>query len=96
MKRIEIYAHAGPFAENKDVARDLRLREIIPALDKGDDVVLSFEKVDAVTQSFIHALISDLMRKRGADVLDHLEFKSCNETVKKIISIVVDYMQEGA
>jgi hypothetical protein len=56
---------------------------------------LSFEKVDAVTQSFIHALISDLMRKRGAEVLDHLEFKSCNDTAKKIITIVVDYMQEG-
>jgi hypothetical protein len=96
MKRIEIYAHAGAFAENKDVARALRLKEIIPALDKGEDVVLGFERVDVVTQSFIHALISDLIRKRGADILDHLEFKSCNDTVKKIITIVVDYMQEGA
>ena len=96
MKRIEIHAHAGSFAENKDAARDLRLKEIIPALDKGEDVVLNFERVDAVTQSFIHALISDLMRKRGSDVLDHLEFKSCNDTVKKIITMVVDYMQEGA
>ncbi|HAH05218.1 MAG TPA: hypothetical protein DCM05_01635 [Elusimicrobia bacterium] len=96
MKRIEIHAHAGAFAENKDAARDLRLKEIIPALDKGESVVLSFERVDAVTQSFIHALISDLIRKRGVDVLDRLEFKSCNDTVKKIISIVVDYMQEGA
>ena len=95
MKRIEIHAHAGPFAENKDVARDLRLKEIIPALDTGEDVILSFEKVDAVTQSFIHALISDLLRKRGSDVLDHLEFKACNDTVKKMITIVVDYMQEG-
>lgn len=95
MKRIEIHSHAGAFAENKDVARDLRLKEIVPALDRGEDVVLSFEGVDAVTQSFIHALISDLMRKRGGEVLDHLEFKSCNETVRKIITIVVDYMQEG-
>lgn len=95
MKRIEIFPHAGAFAENKDVARDLRLKEIIPALDRGEDVLLNFERVDAVTQSFIHALISDLMRKRGSAVLDHLEFKSCNETVRKIISIVVDYMQEG-
>lgn len=96
MKPIEIHAHAGSFAENKDVARDLRLREIIPALDRGEDVVLNFERVDAVTQSFIHALISDLLRKRGGDVLDHLEFKSCNDTVKKIVTMVVDYMQEGA
>jgi hypothetical protein len=95
MKRIDVFAHAGAFAENKDVARDLRVKEILPALERNEDVVLDFKQVDAVTQSFIHALISDLLRKRGSDVLDHVEFKSCNETVKKIITIVADYMQEG-
>ncbi|PIR19673.1 MAG: hypothetical protein COV48_00665 [Elusimicrobia bacterium CG11_big_fil_rev_8_21_14_0_20_64_6] len=95
MKKIEIRAYAGAFAENKDTARDLRLNEIIPALEKKEEVVLNFTGVDATTQSFIHALISDLLRKYGSDVLDRIEFKSCNDTVKKIITIVVDYMQEG-
>ena len=96
MRRIEIRARAGAFAENKDIARELRLREIISALEKNEDVVLDFAGVDATTQSFIHALISDLIRKYGNDVLYHIEFKSCNEHVRKIIGIVVDYMQEGA
>lgn len=95
MKRIELLRLVGPFAENKDIARKIRLEEILPALEGGEDVVLDFSGVDAATQSFMHALISDLMRKRGAGVLDRLEFKSCNETVRKIVSIVVDYMQEG-
>lgn len=95
MKHIIIFEKAGSFAENKDIARDLRLQEIIPALEQNTDVVLDFEKVDAVTQSFIHALISDLFRNYGNNVLDHITFKSCNDTVKKIINIVVDYMQEG-
>ncbi|MBI5242315.1 MAG: STAS-like domain-containing protein [Elusimicrobia bacterium] len=95
MKRIEIRVHAGAFAENKDIARDLRLKELIPSLEKNEDIVLDFEGVEAATQSFIHALISDLLRKYGGDVLDRVEFKSCNDTVKKIITIVVDYMQEG-
>ncbi len=95
MKRIDMHARAGAFAENKDVARDLRLKEIIPALDAKEVVVLDFARVDAATQSFIHALISDLLRKYGSAVLDRIEFKSCDETVKKIITIVVDYMQEG-
>jgi len=94
--RIDIRARAGAFAENKDAAREMRLNEILPALEKGENVVLDFTGVDAATQSFVHALISDLLRKRGAAVLDHLEFKSCNDTVRKIIAIVVDYMQEGA
>ncbi len=95
MKQIEIRAHAGVFAENKDTARDLRLSEIIPALEQKEGVVLNFAGVDATTQSFIHALISDLLRKYGSAVLDRIEFQSCNDTVKKIIIIVVDYMQEG-
>ena len=96
MKRISILDRAGGFAENKDVARDIRMREIIPALEGKEDVVLDFEGVGAATQSFVHALISDILRKHGNEALDHISFKSCNDTIRKIISIVVDYMQEGA
>ena len=95
MKRVMIFDKAGAFAENKDVARDIRLNEIIPALTKNEEVMLDFEKVGAATQSFIHALISDVLRRHGSDVLERMTFKSCNETIKKIINIVVDYMQEG-
>lgn len=94
MKFIAIFNRAGAFAENKDVARDIRTQEIIPTLEKKEEVILDFERVEAATQSFIHALISDILRKYGNDALDHLTFKSCNDTVKKIINIVVDYMQE--
>lgn len=95
MKQISIFAHAGAFAENKDVARNLRINELIPALEGNEEILLDFERVDAATQSFVHALISDLLRRYGSNVLDRIQFKSCNETVKKIITIVTDYMQEG-
>lgn len=95
MKPITVFNRAGAFAENKDIARAIRLQEIIPALENNEDAILDFTQVDAVTQSFIHALISDVLRKYGNDALDHLAFKACNTTVQKIINIVVDYMQEG-
>lgn len=95
MTNIKLFKRTGSFAENKDLARDIRLNEIIPVLEKGRDIILDFSKVEAATQSFIHALISDLIRKYGNDVLDRIEFKSCNETVQKIIMIVTDYMQES-
>lgn len=82
------------FAENKDIARDIRLTQIIPALEEGQKIILDFEHIDSATQSFVHALISDLMRKYGNDVLDKISFKSCNATIQKIIGIVTDYMQE--
>ena len=95
MKTITIFEKAGSFAENKDTARELRLNEILPALASDEEVVLDFVGVDAATQSFIHALISDVLRKHGSQVLDRISFKSCNETINKIITIVIDYMQEG-
>lgn len=95
MKTISLYAHAGSFAENKDIARGIRLQHIIPALDAGDDVTLDFKDIDGATQSFIHALISDLIRNYGNEVIERLYFKNCNTTVQKIISIVIEYMQEA-
>ena len=94
MKQIILFDRAGAFAENKDIAKEIRIREIIPALDNHEEVVLNFDRVDAATQSFIHALISGVIRKFGSEILDKMSFKSCNDTVKKIINIVVDYMQD--
>ena len=92
---IKIMDLAGAFAENKDLAREIRLNKIIFALEKNEEVILDFDGVEGATQSFIHALISDVIRKRGIEVLDKIYFKNCNETVRKMISIVVDYMQES-
>ena len=94
MTKIKLLPIVGSFAENKDLARDIRLKKIIPALKNKEEVILEFQGIDSATQSFIHALISDLIRKYGIEVLDKIYFKNCNETVKKIINIVVDYMQE--
>jgi hypothetical protein len=95
MIQIRLFDRAGSFAEDKDLARNIRMEQIVPALNRHEEVVLDFKNVDSATQSFIHALISDLIRNYGSEVLDRIGFKSCNDTIRKIISIVVDYMQEG-
>ncbi len=95
MMKIKLLDYVSSFAENKDVAREIRLTKIIPALEKNQEVILDFSGVDSTTQSFIHALISDLIRNYGVEVLDRISFKSCSETVQKIIAMVVEYMQES-
>ena len=92
---IQLLPVVGAFAQNKDKARMIRLEQIMPALEAGQDVRLDFTGVESTTQSFIHALVSEVMRVYGADVLDRVDFKGCNETVQKIIGIVVDYMQQS-
>ncbi len=94
MTEIKIFPKTGSFAEDKDTARKIRIREIVPVLKKDNKIILNFEKVEGTTQSFIHALISEVMRSEGVEILDKIEFKACVETVKSIINIVVDYMQD--
>ena len=92
---IKIYQYSSDIAENKDVARQLRLEQIEPHLKDGEDVILNFENVSSATQSFIHALVSQTLRDFGVDILDKLQFKNCSDKVQTIIEIVVDYVQDG-
>ncbi|MGB3023922.1 MAG: STAS-like domain-containing protein [Candidatus Saccharimonadales bacterium] len=92
---IVIKKYVGEFGENKDVARDIRVQTIMPALEKGRLVKLDFAGVSGATQSFVHALISDAIRTYGDDVYDLLIFVNCNEVIKTIINIVADYMEES-
>ncbi|MCF1193529.1 STAS-like domain-containing protein, partial [Mangrovimonas sp. AS39] len=71
----------------------IRIKKINPILKRGESIELDFEGVTSATQSFIHALISQLIRYYGTEVLDKIQFKNCNNTLKKIIEIVTDYMQ---
>ena len=94
MKTIKLIKKVSSFAENKDIAREIRLNNIIPVLENNETITLDFNGIEAATQSFIHALLSDIIRKYGSEVLDKIFFKNCNNNVKAIIQIVVEYMQE--
>lgn len=94
MTKIKIFEELGvSFAENKDIASRIREEKIVPLLEGKRSVTLDFKGIDSATQSFIHALISDLFRRYGPDFLDKLDFKNCNETVKEVIKVVSRYMQ---
>jgi hypothetical protein len=96
MITISIIEKAGDFAENKDIARDLRLHEITPALKKdSEEIVLDFAGVTGATQSFVHALISELLRQYGDTLFTRLLFKNCNPTIQQVVNIVADYMAES-
>ena len=92
---LKIFDKFGEFAENKNKAKKIRERILEPRVNRGEIICLDFESVNNATQSFVHALISNLLRKYGIDVLDQIEFKNCNETLQTIITIVIDYMQDS-
>jgi hypothetical protein len=90
-----MHSKIGDFAENKEIAKKLRVESIMPSLSMGDEVILDFDKVDGATQSFIHSLVSEPIRQLGDKTFNNLYFKNTNEDIKKIVTIVYRYMQES-
>jgi hypothetical protein len=84
----------GTFAENKDLGRDIRVKKIEPALLEGKQIILDFAGIEGATQSFVHSMISQVIRDNGSNVLECIYFKNCSDAVRAIIDIVVDYMQQ--
>ena len=94
-RTISMKKHIGDFAENKDTAKSLRIMIIMPALQNNHDVTFDFAGVDGATQSFVHALISEPIREFYGTVFDKLHFKNCNATIRAVVEVVYEYMQEG-
>lgn len=92
---IEIKKLVGEFAENKDIAKEIRVNQIMPTLVDGKMVVLDFSGVSGTTQSFIHALISEPIRRFRDMALEKIEYKNCSGIVKEVIMTVSEYMQES-
>jgi len=92
---VHMMKEASDFTEDKDVAARLREECIRPVVKSGRTVTLDFTGVRLATQSFIHALISDVLRRGGEAVLQRIVFKGCTKEVKGIIGTVVQYSLEG-
>ena len=94
-KTIKLKTLIGDFGENKDIAKKLRIEKIMPELSKGNEIILDFSEISGVTQSFIHALVSDPIRELRDTALDNLAYANANKDVREVISIVYRYMQES-
>lgn len=90
---MKVFDSAGDFAGDKDAAALIRDGYIRPALAKGEEAELDFVGVDLATQSFIHALIAGVVRENPNN-LDSIVFKNCNESVRSLVEIVVEYAQD--
>ena len=90
---MKVFDSTGEFAGDKDAAASIRDDFIRPALASKKQVTLDFRGVDLATQSFIHALIAGIVRE-NPDHLESIKFKNCNENVRSLVEIVVEYAQD--
>ncbi len=91
---IKINDICGSFAENKDEAKKIREDFIKKLLPFNEIIILDFIDVDSSTQSFIHALISEVFQNHGESVLKRIHFKGCNKAIQSLITTVINYSLE--
>ncbi|HKG22219.1 MAG TPA: STAS-like domain-containing protein [Blastocatellia bacterium] len=95
MKVIKLQPGIAGFAEDKDQAKSIRKAQLLPALERGERIVLDFRDVKYATQSFIHALLGEALYKYQEELLDRVEFKNCTLQLQSVIELVVDYSLGG-
>lgn len=52
---------------------------------------IDFSQVELATQSFIHALLSEVFRLCGQDAVELIEFAGCNPGVRAVVETVAQY-----
>lgn len=97
MRAVVIRVEGGMsgFTEDKDQARELRKEKILPAVEAGKNVIIDFSEVKNSTQSFVHALIGEVLQHCKETALERLEFRSCNPQLRSLVQLVVDYSLAG-
>lgn len=87
---IDMYNYCGERCEVKLEAINLRERKIIPAIQKGETVVLDFSHAITATHSFLTALLADSIKILGLKSYKQIKIIGANETIRTIIDFVFD------
>lgn len=87
---IDMYNYCGERCEVKLEAINLRERKIIPAIQKGETVILDFSHAITATHSFLTALLADSIKILGLKSYKQIKIIGANETIRTIIDFVFD------
>lgn len=89
---VRVEPDMSTIAQDKDRARIIRTDEILPALAAEQDVWIDLTDVALATQSFMHALLAEPLRKYGAKGLERCSFGCRHQQVKETVRMVVGYV----
>ena len=87
MKEIHLFPLVGSFAENKDIAREIRLEKIMPFI-RNEDIMLNFEKIIKMKNRLISFIIQ---KSKNHPTSEHLtlEYFDCKKGGGIIHNVIV-------
>jgi hypothetical protein len=77
------------FDEDNPAAIRVRNEQLRPRIENGEVVLLDLEGVRAPTQSFVHALLSEVFKIPGS--LARLSFVNCTPSAREVLKAVAAY-----
>ena len=91
MKTVfNMHERFGSFLADGEAANAFRFTEVEPAVANGGYLVLDFNGVTNMTDSFGNALIGTLIKHHPELLSGGLEFKNCNPLMRTLVSMAID------
>ena len=87
---FKMHERFGPFLADGETANAFRFTQVEPAVASGGHVVLDFEGVTNMTDSFGNALIGTLIQHHPELLQSGLEFKNCDPLMRSLVSMAID------
>ena len=81
----------GTFLADGSQAISILEKELLPNLEKNNEVIFDMEGVENMTDSFGNALIANAVKINEESFFKHVKFSKCSDTMKTLIKIAIDF-----
>ena len=82
---LKLHTEIGSFAGNGTLGNQMRIDKIEPHWENSDKIILNFEGVDSMTDSFVNAFVGNIVESHPEDFREKLRFTNCSSLVKTFI-----------
>lgn len=89
--RVAVARVFGQHPWDKDKALEIQERVLLPAVRAGKSVVLDFDGVELVSQSFAGTLMARLREELGPELPDWIEFENTNAVLDSVLSLAMNF-----
>ena len=81
----------GTFLADGSQALSILREELLPNIERNNEVIFDMEGVENMTDSFANALIANAVKINEVAFFKYVKFFKCSNTMKTLIKIAIDF-----